>query len=270
MDQIRIGDISVSRMIIGGNPFSGFSHQSPERNAEMKRYYTTARIKETLQKAESLGINSFLGRTDAHIMRVLAEYWDEGGTIQWIAQTAPELNSTERSIEYARSGGAKACYIHGGQADYMLAQGQADGLGESLSTIRAAGMPAGIAGHNPLVFEWTEANLDADFYMCCYYNPSSRDRDPEHVAARSEWFKPEDRDRMTSLIKNLKKPVIHYKIMAAGRNNPTEAFRFAAGSMRPGDAVCVGFFTKDNPDMIEEDIHLFESALAETGSPPRK
>jgi hypothetical protein len=34
---------------------------------------------------------------------------------------------------------------------------------------------------------------------------------------------------------------------------------------RPGDAVCVGIFTKDNMTMIQEDIDLLESALLARG-----
>ena len=32
--------------------------------------------------------------------------------------------------------------------------------------------------------------------------------------------------------------------------------------MRPNDAVCAGFFTKDSPTMIEEDVRLLAEALA--------
>jgi hypothetical protein len=32
--------------------------------------------------------------------------------------------------------------------------------------------------------------------------------------------------------------------------------------MRPGDAVCVGVFTRDKPDMLAQDVRLLEAALA--------
>ena len=64
MDFVRIGDIRVSRFILGSNPFSGFSHQSPEMDLKMMRFYTTRRIKDTLREAERLGINTLIGRTD--------------------------------------------------------------------------------------------------------------------------------------------------------------------------------------------------------------
>ena len=48
---VSLGTLEVSRFIIGGNPFSGFSHQTPERSAEMKAWYTDDRVVETLFQA---------------------------------------------------------------------------------------------------------------------------------------------------------------------------------------------------------------------------
>lgn len=261
MEQISLGNLSVSRFIIGGNPFSGFSHQGHSRDIEMKRYYTTERIKQTLRAAEQVGINTHIGRADHHVMRFLLEYWDEGGSIQWIAQTCPELGTPERGIQNAITGGAKACFIHGGWMDFLLAQGRLDEVPPAIAAIKAAGMPAGIAGHNPQVFEWAEEHIDADFYMCSYYNSAHRDERAEHVSGTPEWFLSEDRDAMTRLIARLRRPVIHYKVLAAGRNPAAEAFAYVAEHLRPQDAVCVGVHTQDNPRMIEEDVALLEQAL---------
>jgi hypothetical protein len=188
------------------------------------------------------------------------EYWDEGGTAQWIAQTCPEIGTMERAIHNAINGGAKACYIHGGVMDNLFAQGRLDEVPRALQMIRDAGMPAGIAGHNPEVFKWAERELDLDFYMCCYYNPASRDQCPEHQAGGREWFIDRDRQTMVDLIATLSKPVIHYKIMAAGRNDPTEAFAFARKHMRPGDAVCVGVYDENDPGMLRRNVELSEKA----------
>jgi hypothetical protein len=230
----------------------------------MTHFFTTQRIKDTLREAERLGINTIVARADHHIMRVLLEYWDEGGTIQWLAQTCPEIGTIGRGVDNAVRGGAKACYVHGGVMDFLLAKGQLEEVPDAIEKIRAAGLVAGVAGHNPRVFEWAEAHLDVDFYMCSYYNPSSRDKQAERVADRAEWFKAEDREIMVGLIGKLSKPAIHYKVMAAGRNDPGEALAFVAGHLRPNDAVCVGIYPKDNPRMLEEDLRLLEDALRRT------
>jgi hypothetical protein len=66
---------------------------------------------------------------------------------------------------------------------------------------------------------------------------------------------------MTRLIARLSKPAIHYKVMAAGRNTPAEAFAYVARHLRPTDAVCVGIFTKNKPDMLREDVELLKQGL---------
>lgn len=267
LDQIQLGNVPVSRVIIGGNPFSGFSHQTDTKNREMCRYFTTQRIKDTLREAESLGVNTHLGRADHHIMRVLLEYWDEGGSIQWIAQTCPEVGDIARGIQNALHGGAKACFIHGGLMDFRFAQKQLEDIPDGIARIRDAGLPAGIAGHNPDVFEWAEDYLDVDFYMCSYYNAANRDKGAELKSGMAEWFCPEDRQRMAELIQGLSKPVIHYKVMAAGRNDPREALTFVARHLRPQDAVCIGIYPHDKPNMLEEDIALLEECLRKAGKP---
>ncbi|MFC1671813.1 hypothetical protein ACFL01_01625 [Planctomycetota bacterium] len=258
---VKIGDVDVSRFIIGGNPFSGFGHQTPERDREMKRYYTVARIKETLKEAEALGITTFTGRADNHVVRMLMEYWDEGGAIQWLAQTCPGVGPLERGITNSIGGGAKLCVFHGGEMDNRVLNNKVDDIPAAIQRVKDKGIPVGTAGHNPKVFEWAEENADFDFYLCSYYNSAHRDKDAEHVTGQAEWFNDEDRDIMVNVIQGLSKPVVHYKVMAAGRNDPKEAMEFVAAHLRAQDAACVGVFMKDNPKMLEEDLRYLEQAL---------
>lgn len=262
MQYIQLGELQISRFILGSNPFSGFSHQTPEIDLAMKRYYMTETIKRTIRDAESLGVNTMVARTDHHVMRVLLEYWDQGGTIQWFAQTCPEVGDHQACVARAAAGGARACHIHGGVMDFLLAQGRLDEIPPVVKMIRDRGMLAGIAGHNPKVFEWAESNLDLDYYLCSYYNSAHRDARAEHVSGMKEWFLDEDRQIMAGLIRTLSRPVIHYKVMAAGRNDPRAALDFVARHMRATDAVCVGVYTRDRPEMLREDVALLLEAFS--------
>ncbi len=261
MEYVSFGGLMVSRLILGSNPFSGFSHQGPDRDLEMMRYYTTDRIKRTLFEAEQAGINALVARTDHHVIRTLMEYRAEGGALQWLAQTCPEVGSMEMCIERAVQHGAKGCHLHGGVADYWYAQGRIAEFGPLVKMIRAAGLKAGVAAHKPEVIRWIEDNLEVDYYLCSYYNPAPRDMNPLHLSKVQEKYTEADRQAMTAIIGGLSKPVVHYKIMGAGRNDPREAFRLAASKMRPGDAVCVGMYTGDKPGMIAENARLLEEAL---------
>jgi hypothetical protein len=254
---VTLGTLPISRLILGGNPFSGNSHQSPAVDREMISFFTTAKIKEILRQAESLGIDTLLARADRHIMRVLREYWDEGGRIQWIAQSAPEYGSLRANVGQAIAAGARAVYLHGGQMDFFCANGQTDHLPEVIEQIHQASLPAGVAAHTPATHLWAAEHLAVDFHMCSYYNPSPRDRHAEHRAAEAEVYDPADRDAMTAILPMLKKPAIHYKIFAAGRNDPRVAFQYAGQHLRPGDAVCIGVYPQHKPDMLAEDVRLF-------------
>ncbi len=262
MQYVQFKHVEVSRFILGSNPFSGFSHQSPVNDDAMRHYFTTANIKAVLHQAEDLGINTLIARSDFHIMRMLTEYRDEGGKLQWFAQTCPEVGSHETCIERAYHYGARACYLHGGVMDYAFAQNKLDDVPSAIDLIHQKGMLAGIAAHNPLVIAWAEAHLNLDFYMCCYYNPSHRDEHAAHDPNATEWFLEKDRQLMTDLIQTLTHPVIHYKIMAAGRNDPRAAFAFAASKMRANDAVCVGIYPKEDPGILRQDITLLEESLS--------
>lgn len=261
LQKLRIGPAEVTRLTIGGNPFSGFSHQGPQRDAEMRAYYTTARIKEALRRAEGAGINTLFARADNHIMRLLLEYWDEGGTIQWFAQTASERPDYVRNIETAAANGAKGCYLHGGQTDFYWTRGETEHFGRALEKIRSLGMAAGVAGHQPEPHEWIRDHLNPDFQLCCYYDPSPRVLKPDHVPSDAEKFTPAHRDRMVRTIRTLKGTAVHYKVLAAGRTPVREAFEYVAAGIRPQDIVLVGIYLGDDPHMIEKDVALFEEIV---------
>jgi hypothetical protein len=263
MQFAQIKQLKVSRFILGSNPFSGFSHQGSDADWEMRHFFSTTKIKETLFEAEGLGINTVIARTDFHIMRMLMEYRDEGGQLQWFAQTCPEVGDHATCIMRAHTYGARACHIHGGVMDNLYFSGKLDEIPPAIEMIRQKGMLAGVAAHDYRVIEWAAEHLDVDYFMCCYYNPQPRDVHADHDPNAAEIYQESDRRSMTDLIQRLSRPVIHYKIMAAGRNDPREAFAFAASKMRPNDAVCVGIYQKDAPGILQQDVELLEEYLKE-------
>ena len=143
-----IGSAHVSGLCIGGNPFSGFSHQSPERNQEMLDYHTPERIHEVLRSAEKHGINTFFGRTDDHIFKVLGDYWQEGGQIQWFAQVCIERGDPDAWRQWLAGAVELVCtgaYIHGGVVDNWHATERWELFVEALGRMRDAGVVCGFA-----------------------------------------------------------------------------------------------------------------------------
>ncbi len=262
--RVSLGSVQVTRLAIGGNPFSGFSHQGAKRDTEMRRYYTTARIKDALHAAEAAGINTFFGRADNHVMRMLEEYWNEGGKIQWFAQSASEREDYIRNIDEAASRGAKGMYLHGGVVDNYFSCGQTDHFAKALERIRSRGMAGGFAAHNTKPHEWIRDHLDPDFQLCCYYDPSPRVASPHHVVSDEEVFDPAHREAMGRTIATLKAPAVHYKVLAAGRTPAEEAFSWIARVIRTRDVVLVGFHLGDDPDLIAKTVRLFQRIVPAT------
>ena len=250
MPTVNIAGLEVSRLIVGGNPFSGNSHRSSEINRRMRDYYTTAKIKETLRECERCGITTIQARGDNHIMRVLNEYWNDGGALKWIAQTASERASVRDNLREIVSFGAAACYHHGSSTDRLWREGEMDVVHDRLCAIRDTGMIVGLGTHNPDVVRYAEdRGYDVDFYMVSFYDLPSRG---------GEIYLEEDRAAACRVIREVDKPCLAFKIMAAGRNDPEEAFRVAFELIKPSDAVVVGVFPKLRPKEIEQDAELTE------------
>lgn len=262
---VKLGDVSVTRFILGGNPFGGFAHQTRERDEEMVDWYTMERVKECYRLAEEAGVTTHLGRADEFIRRALREHWNEGGTLTWVAQTCPEVGVMSHGVNIAIRGRAQCCFLHGGEMDYRVANGQTKEVPEAIQIVKDHGLAAGVAGHRTETIRWAAEHLDLDFFMTCYYNPDDRTRHSSRDYATEEYYGAEHREAMCALIQELPAPAIHYKVLAAGRNNPREAFEFVADAYRPGDAVCVGIFTKENRNMIQDNINLLEGALQKRG-----
>ncbi len=250
--------LEVSRLIVGGNPFSGFSHQSAERSEEMLDYYTVARIKETLARAEAAGINTAIMRSDAHIHRLLREYYNEGGQIQWIAQVPGDRSSPDFRVDARRAvaAGARAAYLHGGLLDACFADRDAEGFAQLVDIMREGGVPVGAAGHSPEAHLWArDLGLPLDFHVVSFYNCGSLHD------GKGDRFKPEDPPHAVAAIRQMDTPCIGYKIMAAGRVPAREAFEYAFANIKPGDCVNVGVYRGDRDDMVEENVRMVEEIV---------
>lgn len=144
--------IEVSRLILGANPFGGYSHQTAERNEEMLAYYTVERIVETWRRAESAGMNTFITNNETpHVLEAVWVYMAESGSLQWIAQvmarTKPDML---KAIDEAVEIGCKALYFHGGPIDDAYISKDEETLQTWCDHARSHGIPVGVAAHAPV------------------------------------------------------------------------------------------------------------------------
>lgn len=264
MPTVRLGPHTVSRLIVGGNPVSANSHVSGALSTEMRDYFTAANTKKLLAACERAGINTWQSRADRHIMRLLHEYRQEGGRIQWIAQTASEYGDLRRNLGEASALKPEGIYHHGSQTDKYWLSGKIDLTSESLKAIRQTGAQVGLGTHIPEVVDYTESkDWDFDFYMTCVYNLS---RTPEEAAkiaggpVKGEYFHDPDRERMLERVRKTKKPCLIFKVYAATRHSSTPVDRRAALDLafqyaKPTDAVVIGMFPKYQ-EQVEENCRL--------------
>ena len=266
---IRLGDCDISRLIIGGNPFSGNSHVSAQLDAEMEDYFTTDNVKATLWRCVELGMNTMQLRGDKHIFRILREFRLEGGQMHWIAQTASEMRSFEGNVNQIVSNQAAAIYHHGTTTDSLFKAGEFKQLQDRLTVLRATGKPVGLATHMPEVIEYAEEERwDIDFYMCSVYNLSKEDRVSSAItgiANKDERFDPGDPALMYKAIRNTKKPCLAFKILGASRrcessDTVRQAFREAFNGIKSTDAVIVGVFPRDK-DQVAENVQITKDVL---------
>lgn len=243
-----VGKVKISRVICGGNLISGFAHSRDLIYVSklLKHYFTDERIMDTMELCEENGINTIIAGTGK--ARLFNQYWQErGGEMQWIGQCGAKEDDLYADIKKAIDLGATGVLLLGNHADEFARSGRVELIGKVVDFIQQNGLIAGIAGHNirtPMACE--EAGLNPDFYMKTLHSTrywSSRKPDQhkdviDNYNIDNYWDKyPE---KTVDFMKQVKKPWVAYKVLAAGALRPEEGFKFAY--QNGADLLCVGMF----------------------------
>lgn len=252
---IRLGGHEVSRLIVGGNPFKGYSHYSEELDRQMREYYTQERMIEVLLRCEQEGLTAMQSRGDHEIMAMVDAYRRRGGRMQWICQTASEWPDIDENIRAIAEHGPIAIYHHGTNTDQHFKAGTMDVVLRRLELIRGLGLLAGVASHMPWCLEWVEQQgWPVDFYLGSFYNLAREAHESKIATGRfvkeDHLFAASDPPRMCQFLCSTPKPCLAYKILGAGRRCATqgavrEAFAYAFGNIKATDAVIVGVYPRE-------------------------
>ena len=266
---IRIGTKEVTRLICGGNPISGISHFTSEMDWDMLRYYTMPNLLKLLDECWRQGINTVQTRGDRHTMRMYLEHRINGGQMQWIAQTASEFSDIHANIEQIASYEPIAMYHHGTHTDNSWHGGEIDVVNDYIKHMHDKGLPAGVGTHIPEVVRYCEdKGWEVDFYMCCFYNLARGYKSAPAVqqsAYEKERYPEGDPEVMTALMREIEKPCLGFKIMAANRKcgSPESVraqFEYAFANIKPADGVVVGTFPKYS-NQLEENARYVREIL---------
>lgn len=269
MSMGKIGDLEISRIICGGNLIGGYAHSRDLIYVSplLKHYFTDEKIMDTWEICEQNGINActiFSGNADA--VKLFSRYKKErGGKMKFLSQTGASADTIEKSVDEAMEAGAAAIYLVGNQTDTWTFDNRMDLIDKFINYVKKQGVPAGVAGHSlqvPIAVE--SAGIATDFYLKTlhskdYWSKQREDQSKpviENYAIDNYWAMTPD--ETIEFMKEVKKPWIAYKVLAAGAIHPRDGFKYAFNN--GADFACVGMFDWQ----IAEDVKIADRAVAQT------
>lgn len=253
--RVKFGECEISRLFVGVNPFYGFAHNVGTYGTMMADWYNQARVVDVLKQCEQSGINAY---NYVHTDRAQPDwerYKAEGGNMYLIAQA-----TTDDPAELWNAVQPMGAWAWGESTDEAYRAGKLDTVRDYCKKLRDVGVRmVGIASHIPEVLATIEdKGWDIDFYAGSVYN-IRRTREELRALLGGELpemerdvYLQDDPDRMYSVFRQIDKPCVAYKVLAAGRvRNPEAALRRAFQSIKPNDLVCVGMFPRVKDEVKE-------------------
>jgi hypothetical protein len=251
---INLGEHRITRLIVGSNPISGYSYMGPILDEHMKKYFTPERIVEFLWKCERQGINAHQFSRPEDMSSIFRELREAGSKMKFICLHAggPERMPVEKVV---RDTQPIAIAHHGGVTDRLFREGKSRQVHDFVKRVHDAGVLAGVSAHNPnCIKRIADEGWPVDFFMACFYyltrTQEELEKMPPVVTAQIGYsFFASDPTAMTKVIRQVEKPCLGFKILAAGRmcskaEKVEAAFKFAFEHIKPTDGVIVGMYPR--------------------------
>ena len=253
--KVKFGQVEISRLILGANPFYGYAHFNPILSTVMREWYTEAKVVEVLQQCEKYGVNAF---NYVHSERAQADweqYQARGGRMHLICQ-----GTTDDPAQITSAVKPLAVFVQGERTDNAFRAGRLETIRDYCKKLRDLGVPmVGVGSHIPEVLAMVEEQgWDVDFYAGCVYNRRRTDEELRKLLGGelpempSEVYLQDDPPRMYKILQQIQKPCLAFKILAAGRvRNPEAAFKMAFENIKKTDFVIVGMFPRIKDEVKE-------------------
>jgi len=268
----KIGNLTISRIIGGGNIISGWCHQRDLLYVSTLagKYLTQEKQFDTMELMEEQGINTI--SPDVSQLEFINKYKDErGGKIQTIVGVRQDWADLEKPfwsdadgsgmkewIDKCIDQGATTIYTQGGFTERALKSGGPEGIetiAKSIQYIRENGLPAGLGCHDINVIQMAdEHGIVPDYYFKTFHHDNYWSAHPRET--REPWSVDNVRstdhnkfhdnifdlfpDRTQELMAKRKQPWIAFKTLAAGAIRPESAFEFCFKN--GADFLAVGMF----------------------------
>lgn len=264
----KIGSVSISRLICGGNLISGYAHGRDliYLSRWLRKYFTDEKIMETWALCEERGINTMIAFPgDPRAIAIYEKYRAQGGKIQYLAQLNPDVKDLKTSVKQAKDAGATGAFLLGNLGDEWVRSGAVGRIGELISLIKEQKLISGVAGHEVRVpLEVEKAGIEPDFYMKTlhstkYWSARRPDQNKEVIDnydVDNYWCM--DPEETIACMRAIKRPWIAYKVLAAGAIHPRAGFRYAFSN--GADFAAVGVFDFQ----IDEDVKIMHEIMVQT------
>jgi hypothetical protein len=268
-----IGNVKISRLILGSNMMGGGAHSRDLRyiGPLMRAYNTQEKLMETMALAESEGINT-VSQGPTWLVK---KYNEEcGGNLQ---QLAPldilETDSDQvikSSVRKLVDANPAAIYVFGHSGDKLVRAGRTDVIAKALQYVRDEGLPAGVGGHSlHVVTQCEKHEIAPDFYFKTFHRDNYWSRTLKENRDEYCWYKGAssnpgfyndnmwcmDPEQTADVMQNVKAPWIAFKVLAAGAIHPKMAFSYA---LRKGaDFLVVGMFdfqVRENAKLVRDTL----------------
>jgi len=245
-----IGDLSVSRMVIGTNWFFGYSHTSAAKDKFIKELQDRERIAAILEVFFKHGVDTIIGGGGPALRDAMKDAEDRTGR-KGILITTPHFNilpggdpnlEPEAVFDRLAAAGADVCMPHQCITDALVDRMHKTirDLDQYTAMIRERGMIPGLSTHMPeTVLLADEMGADVETYIQLYNAAGFL------MQVEADW--------VMRVIRNARKPVLTIKPLAAGRLLPPVGLSFVWNTIREQDMMAIGTTT---PDEAKEVIDL--------------
>jgi len=261
LPQMSLGKHSISRLVVGNNPFGAGSHLSVFVNHQMSEYYTPEQVRKTLRRCEEVGITCWQagpGNIGAYKQLVA-----EGSKMKFIVIASGD----PKPLAGLAGGGCIGAAHHGESTDGLFKSGKFDQVGEYLKRVRDAGLAVGVSTHMPDVVDTVESKgWDVDYYMTCVYERHRSREALEKLLGQApipegEVYLPNDPPRMFKAMRQTRRPCLAFKILAAGRLSERKewvekAFRETFAAIKPADGAIIGIYDKYGDQQAEDAAYV--------------
>ena len=251
---IKLGEHRITRLIAGSNPVSGYSYLGPILDRHMKDYFTPERVADFLWTCEREGINAHQFSSPEQMTPVFRKLRERGSKMKFICLHAggPQRTPVAKVVKDTQP---IAIVHHGGVTDKLFREGKSSAVRDFVNRVHDAGVLAGVSAHNPdCIKQIADEDWPVDLFMGCFYyltrSPEELKKMPPVVTLQIGYpFFASDPAAMTKVLRQVDRPCLGFKILAAGRMCGSDrkvetAFKFAFEHLKPSDGVIVGMYPR--------------------------